>query len=140
MLVFHHRRVDTQLLAVFQFQLNGSLHHGLIEGPNRIWRQSHEGAVEGVVLGNPVAVKEGKPAQSIAVVDAFAQFAVIPVLDAHQQQGTEGLLGADAVASRAGVLQAPFQVEAHMLDQHRMVFEKAHDAAQGGIELNAEVS
>ena len=135
---FHHCGIDAELLAVFQPQLDGSLHYGLIQGLHRRRRQAQEGAVEGVVQGNLVAVKQGKTAQSIAVVDALAQFAIIPVLDAHQQQGAEGLLGTDPAASHGGVLQTPLQIAAHQFDQRRTVVEEVHDAAQGGIELQAE--
>jgi len=91
------------------------------------------------VLGNLAAVKLRELAQGKTVVDALAQFAIIPVLDAHQGQGAEGLLGADAVASGAGLLQAALQIAAYLLDQLRMVLQEAHDAAQGGIELDAEL-
>src|ERR1039458_2777911 len=68
-----------------------------------------EGAVEGVVLGHAVAVEVGKAAQGIAVVDAFAQLAIVPVLDAHEDEGAQGLRGGDPVTSGVGVLQSARQ-------------------------------
>jgi hypothetical protein len=78
---FDYGSVDTQTLAVFQAELDGGLDHRLIDGLQGGWGEP-EGAVESIMLGHTLAVEVRKSAQSIAVVDAFAQFAIIPVLDA----------------------------------------------------------
>src|ERR1017187_3172343 len=62
-----------------------------------------KGAVEGVVLGHTMAVDIGKAAQGRAVVDAFAQLAIVPVLDAHEDEGAQVLRGGDPVTSGVGV-------------------------------------
>ena len=81
---FHHRGIDAQLSCRPPDQLDGLPDHQFVDGLQRGRRESVEGTVEGVVLGYAVAVEVGKAAQRIAIVDAFAQLAVIPVLDAHE--------------------------------------------------------
>src|SRR5215472_15621560 len=77
---FHHGGIDAQLLAIFQAELDGGLDHSLIDRLHRVRGKPIEGTVESIMLGHAVAVEVGKGAQGIAVVDAFAQFAIIPVL------------------------------------------------------------
>src|ERR1700693_5921738 len=96
---FYHRGIDAQLLAVFQAELDGTLDHSPVDSLHGGWREPVEGAVEGVVLGHAMAVEVGEGAQGIAIVDAFAQLAIVPVLDAHQDEGTQSLRGGDAAAS-----------------------------------------
>src|ERR1039458_5704634 len=67
--------------------------------------------------GHTMAVEVGKAAQGIAVINAFAQLAIVRVLDAHQDEGAQGLRGGDAAASGVGVLQSARQILAHLLDQ-----------------------
>src|ERR1022692_2155024 len=113
----HHRGVHAQLLAIFQAELDGTLDHGLVDGLHGGRGEPVKGAVEGVVLGHTMAVEVGKAAQGIAVINAFAQLAIVRVLDAHQDEGAQGLRGGDAAASGVGVLQSARQILAHLLDQ-----------------------
>lgn len=53
--------------------------HGLADRFQQGWRESVEGPVEGVVLGNQLAVKPRKSAQCVAIVDALAQFARLTI-------------------------------------------------------------
>jgi hypothetical protein len=82
---FHHGGIDAQFLAVLQTQVDSRLDHGLVDGLEGLRRQPVEGAVKGVVFGHAMAVKVGKAAQRIAVVNAFAQFAVsrLPLRPVH---------------------------------------------------------
>src|ERR1039457_7671940 len=82
---FHYRGVDAEFHAVFQAELDGRLNHGLVDGLQRGRGEAVEGPVEGVVLGDKVAVKLRKAAQRVAIVDTLAQFAIVPVLDAHER-------------------------------------------------------
>ena len=70
-------------------------------------------------------------------MDALLQFAIIPVLDAHENQRAEHLRGSDAVASGAGVLQASLQILAHLLDEGKVLIEELGDGSQEGVELDA---
>ncbi len=135
---FHDRGVDAEFLAVFQTELHGRLDHSLVDGFQRGRREPVEGPVEGVVLGDQVAVKLGKAAQRVAVVDALAQFAIVPVLDAHESPRAQGLRGSDAVAPGAGVLQAALQIPADVLDQSGVLLEEGVDALQDGVKMDAQ--
>jgi hypothetical protein len=128
----HHRSVHAQLLAVFQTQLDGMPDYGLINGLHR----GRGEPVEGVVLGYAVAIEIGKRAQGETVIDAFAQLAIIPVLDAHENERAQGLRGSYAIAAGVGVLQAPHQILAHLLDQGGMVIQESQDALQEGVEVD----
>src|SRR5260221_14781787 len=88
------------------------------------------------MLGDGLAVKLGKAAWREAIVDALLQFAIIPVLDAHENERAEHLRGSDAVASGAGVLQASLQILTHLLDEGEVLIEKCGDGSQAGVELD----
>src|SRR5438034_11501358 len=81
---FHHRGVDAESLGVLQPQLDSGLDHELIDITKRLRRKWVEGAVERILLGEGLAVKRGKAAQREDSVDALWQFAIIPVLEAHE--------------------------------------------------------
>src|SRR5664280_3457524 len=135
---FHYRGVDAKFLAVFQAELDGSLNHGLVDGFQRGRRESVEGPVEGVVFGDKVAVKLRKAAQRVAIVDPLAQCAIVPVLDAHESQGAQGLRGSDAATPGGGVLEAALQIQADLLDQIGVLAEECIDTLQDGVEMDAQ--
>jgi hypothetical protein len=55
--------------------------------------QPDKGALKRVVLGHCLAIEVGERAQRQSIGDPFAQFAIVPVLDAHENQRTQDLLG-----------------------------------------------
>src|SRR5207247_2416881 len=69
---------------------------------------------------------------------ALAQFAIVPVLDTHESQRTQGLRGSDAASPGAGILEAALQVQADLLDQIGVLTEECVDASQHGIEMDAQ--
>jgi len=77
-------------------------------------------------------------AQRVAIVDPLAQFAIVPVLDAHESQRAQGLRGSDAATSGGGVLEAALQIQADLLDQIGVLAEECVDALQDGVEMDAE--
>ena len=85
-------RVDAKFLAIFQARIHGRLHHQLIDGLQRLGSQPMKGAVKRIVLGHRLAVKIRELTQGVAVGDPLAQFAVIPILDAHEDEGAQNLL------------------------------------------------
>src|SRR5712691_5474894 len=137
---FHYRGVDAEFLAVFQTEFHGALDHKLVDGLERGWSEPVEGPVEGVVLGDRVAIKLGKPAQRVAIVDAVAQVAIIPILDAHENKRAQGLRRSDAVAAGGGILQAALQIQAHLLDQSHVLIEECIDTLQDGVEMDAQAA
>src|SRR6266496_2531079 len=84
-----------------------------------------------------MAAKLGKEAQRVAIVDAVAQFAIVPVLDAHESQRAQSLRGRDAVASGAGLFQAALQIPADLLDQSGVLIQEGVDALQDGVKMDA---
>ena len=82
----HHRGVDAQLLAIFQAELNGALDYGRVDRLHGGWGESIEGTVESSMLGPAMTVEVRKGAQGMAVIDAFPQLAILPVLDAHEAE------------------------------------------------------
>src|SRR2546427_5961061 len=64
------------------------------------------------------------------------QYAISPVLDAHENQRAEHVRGSDAVASGAGVLQAALQILAHLLKEGEVLIEELGDGSQEGVELD----
>ena len=64
------------------------------------------------------------------------QLAIVPVFDAHENERAEHLRGSDAVASGAGVLQASFQILAHLLDEGEVLIEELGDGAEDGVEMD----
>src|SRR5487761_1895173 len=133
---FYHRGIDAELLAVFQAEFHGLLHYGSVNGCQCVGGEPVEGTVESIVLGDSVGVKQCKAAQGIAIIDALGQFAVVPVLDAHESQRSQGLFGGDAVAPSVGLFQAPLQILAHLLDKSGMLLQEVGDTLQSGIKMD----
>ena len=75
-----------------------------------------------------LAVKVRKGAQGVTVMDAFAQLAIIPVLDTHEDERAQGLCRHSSVAAGVGVLQPVHQILAHLLDQRGVVVEESENA------------
>src|SRR5262252_6592032 len=129
--------VDAQPLAIFQTELDGGLHHRLIDRLHSDWGEPIKRTIESIVFGYAVAMEVRKGAQGITVVDAFAQLAIIPVFDAHEGQRAQGLRRGNPVAASVGVLQPAYQILAHLLDQRGMVIQESENALQPRVEVNA---
>ena len=136
---FHHRGIDPEFFTILDSEVDGRLHHGAVDGLQGLGSQAEEGAVEGVVFGNGVAVKVREVAQGVSIVNAFAQLAIIPVLHPHEDQGAEGLRGVDAAASGERFPQAPLEILADHLDGLAMLLQQVGDGLQGSIEVEALV-
>jgi hypothetical protein len=95
-----------------------------------------EGAIESIVLRYGVTIELREATQREPVIDALAQFAVVPVFDAHENQRAQDLGRRDAVAAAGRLFQTAFQIFAHLLDQGRMFIQEAGDPLQGGVEMD----
>src|ERR1700674_1770692 len=93
------RGVDTQLRAVLQSKIDCRLNHQVIDRFERLRRQPIEAAAERIVLGYRITVEVSKLTQHQAVGDPFAQFAIIPVLDAHDNRRAQNLLRRQSTAT-----------------------------------------
>src|SRR6267378_3529808 len=65
-----------------------------------------------------------------ADVNPLAQFAIVPVLDAHENQRAQDLLRRQAAATSLGFLQTPSQIAADLLDHVLLVVKKIGNGLQ----------
>ena len=92
------------------------------------------------MLGHGLAIEVRKGAQGIAVLDAFAPLAIVPVLDAHEHKRAPGLRRGNPVAAGVGVLQPTRPILAHWLDQCGWVVQEGEDALPRRVEVDALAS
>jgi len=119
--------------TVFDSRFN----HGVIDRLHRDGQDPVERGIESIMFVHGLAVETGEVAQRITIGDAFTKFAVIPVLDAHQNQGTESLVGRQPAPPGFRVLHTALQIAADRLGQFRMFVEEAGDLFQQGIQVHA---
>src|ERR1700746_1900278 len=108
--------VDAKFVGILQPQIAPRLYHQLIDRLQCLWGESIESAIEGMVFGYRFAEKVGEATQGIAIVDAFAQFAIVPVLDPHKNEGAQDLGGSQPLASRGRALEPARQLRGEFLD------------------------
>ena len=89
----HDRTVHPQCVAIFQAEIHRRLDHQLIDVFQRLRSQPMKGAVKRMMFGYWLTIEFRELAQRVSVGDAFAQFAIIPILDAHQYEGAQNLRG-----------------------------------------------
>ena len=114
----------------------------LIDGFQGGGGEPDKGAVEGIVFGDGAAEELGELPQGIAIGDAFAQLAIVPVFDAHQGQGAQHLRCIESVAAGGGFFQAALEVLAHVLDQGLVLIDEVRDLLEERVEgdvLGAEL-
>jgi hypothetical protein len=131
---FHDGGVGAKFFAVLQSESDRGQHHVLVDGFESGGSESDEGAVEGIVLGDRVAEELRELPQGIAVGDAFAQLAIVPVLDAHQGQGAQHLRGIESVAAGGRVFQAALEIPADLLEQGRVLLDEVRDLLEQRVE------
>src|SRR5712691_10040784 len=129
----HHRGVDTQLRAVFQSKIDRSLNHQVIDDFERLRHQPIEAAVERIVLGYRITVEVSKLTQHQSVSDPFAQFAIVPVLDAHENQRAQDLLRCQSTATAPRLLQTSHQIAPDPLDHLLLVVKEVGNGLQQRI-------
>ncbi len=132
-----HGGVDPQLRPVLQAERDRRVDDRVIDRLQRVRGEPVEGAVERVVLRDPLALELGERPQRVAIGDPFPQFPVVPVLHAHQNQRAQDLRRGDAVPARGGLLQPSRQIALHGVDEGCVRVEERGDRLQGRFELNA---
>ena len=88
-----HGRVDPQLRAVLEAEIDRGADHRVIDGMRRLGGEPVEGAVERVVLRHPFAIELSEVPQRVRVRNPFAQLPIVPVLQPPQDQRPEDLRG-----------------------------------------------
>jgi hypothetical protein len=126
----HHRGVDAQLLTIFQSELDRGLHHQIIDRPERSGCEPSEATVECIMSRHRQTIKVGELAQGASIGNPLTQFAIVPVLDAHENQRAQDLLRRQAAATGLGFLQAPYEIAADLLDHVFLVAKKIGDGLQ----------
>src|SRR6202049_2242756 len=124
------RGIDPQLGAILQSKIDCRLNHQVIDGFERLRCQSDEAALKRVVLGYRTTVEVGKLPQHQAVGDPFAQFAIVPVLDAHENQRAQDLLRRQSTATAARLLQTSHQIAPDPLDHLLLVVKEVSNGLQ----------
>src|SRR6516164_2965479 len=126
----HHCCIDTQLLAVLQSEVDGRLHHQFIDRPKRLGRQPIEAAVERVMSRHRHTIEVRELAQCVSIGNPLAQFAIVPILDAHQNQRAQDLLWRQSMAASIGILQTLPKIVTNRCDHLFVVVKKVRDRLQ----------
>jgi hypothetical protein len=134
---FDHGRIDTQFLAIFQAQGDSGFDNDFVDCFKRCRSEPVKGPVKSVMFGNELAVETSESPQGISVCDAFAQFAVMPVLDPHQSERAQHLVCGQPVSPDLGILQAAFKIAAYLLNQVSVLVEKVGDCLQHRLQAYA---
>ncbi len=75
-----------------------------------------------------------------SIRNAFAQLAIIPILEPHQNQRAQDLRRRQSMTSAAGLLQATHQIPPDALDDVPLVVEKAGYRLQQRLQANALIT
>src|SRR5258708_34658356 len=113
------------------------LHHQIIDRLERLRPQPIEVTVECAMSRHRQTIEVGELAQCASVGNPLAQFAIVPVLDAHQNQRAQHLLWRQAVATGLGLLQTPRQIAADLLDHVLLVVQKIGNGLQHRLKTQA---
>src|SRR3984957_7422856 len=132
-----NRGIDTQLGAVLQSKIDCRLNHQVIDRFERLRRQSIEAAAERIVLGYPITVEVGKLTQHQSVGDPFAQFTIVPVLDAHENQRAQNLLRRQSTATAPRLLQTSPQNPPDTLDKLLLIVKEFGNGLQQRLQTHA---
>jgi hypothetical protein len=84
-----------------QFEFDCSLNHQIVDQLERLGREPSEAAAERIVSRNRQTIEVGELAQRASIGNPLAQFAIVSVLDAHENQRAQDLLRRHAAATSA---------------------------------------
>ena len=65
--------------------------HQIVDRSQRLWGQTDEATLKGVMLRHRRAVEVGELTKRQSICDAFTQLAIVPVLQPHQNQRAQNL-------------------------------------------------
>ena len=132
----HHRGVDTQLRAVLHSDVDGCLDQKIIDGFKRLRRELDKRPVEGVMFGHRITVEIRELAQRQSISNPLTQLAIVPILDAHQNQRAQDLLWRQSMAASVGILQTLPKIVTNRCDDLFVVVKKVRDRLQQRFKNN----
>ena len=115
-------------------ELHGCQHHDSIDGLNRLGGDLHEGSMEGLVARYSIAPKGGELPQRETVGDSLPQLAQIPILDALEEQGAQGLLCAETPPSASRPFEPAHEIAVNEIDELGALVEKSAQTLEHRIE------
>ena len=133
---FGDRRIDAQSLAVLQSLIDGSFKDQVIDGLQGFGPKFVKGPIESVVLGYAPGVKTRESAQRVSVSDSFAEFPIVPVLHAHQDQRPKHLRRGHGRAAGGRLFQTPLKILAHRLDDLWPMIEEVRHPLENRVEID----
>jgi hypothetical protein len=86
------------------------------------------------------AVEVGELTQHQSIGDPFAQFAIVPVLDAHENQRAQDLLRRQSTATAPRLLQASYQIASDPLDHLLLVVKEVGNGLQQRFQFAADLA
>ena len=134
---FGHRRIDTQSLAVFDSELDGSFEDQVIDGLYGLRPKFIKGPIESIVLGYAPAIKITEAAQRVSIGNPLAQVPIVTVLNPHENQGAHHLRRSHARAPHAGLFQTPLEIFSNQFCDLWMVVEDLADPLENRVEIDA---
>src|SRR6202048_92877 len=109
----------------------------IIDCLERLGREPGEAAVECIVSRHRQTIEIRELAQCASIGNPLAQFAIVPVLDAHENQRAQDLLRRQAAATSLGLLQTPRQIAADLFDHVLLVVKKIGNGLQQRLKPQA---
>jgi hypothetical protein len=89
------------------------------------------------MFGDRIGVEIGELTQRHTVGDPFAQFAIIPVLDAHQHQRVQHLRRRHSAPPFVRVLQTAHEIAPHPLDHAMLAVKELRDGCGHRLHAHA---
>jgi hypothetical protein len=102
--------------------------------------KTDEATLEGIVFRDRCAVEVSELTQRQSIRNAFAQLAIVPVLEPHQNQRAQDLRRRQSVTTAPRLLQAPHQIAPDTLDDVPLVVEKSRYRFQQRLQPHALIT
>jgi len=131
-----NRRIHAQFLAVLDSQLHGRLDDQIIDGLKGGGLKLDKSPIESVVHRDALAVETSELAQGVPVGNPLAQFAIIPVLNPHQDQGAQHLRRSYSATPHVGFFHTPLEIFSDQLDDLWMIVQEVGNPLKNRVEIN----
>ena len=126
-----------QLRAVLQPKIDRCLNDQFVDGPKRVVRQPIEVAVECMVFGHTLPIKLRELAQRHSIRNALTQLAVVPVLDALENERAQDLLRRQSASTALWIFQSSREIAPHLLDNLPLIVKKVGNGLEQRLQADA---